>query len=74
MVNYGTDIPNLIGDHKRYMYGPGMVIDVPNNERFSLTNSTGSILVAHSDHEHISVGDLEAAVKGYKLLIEHSLK
>jgi len=20
---YGTDIPNLKGDHKRYLYGPG---------------------------------------------------
>jgi len=56
VVNYGTDIPNLQGDHKRYLYGPG------------------SILVAHSDHEHVSVADLEAAVKGYKALIEHLLK
>ena len=23
VVNYGTDIPNLQGDHKRYLYGPG---------------------------------------------------
>lgn len=56
VVNYGTDIPNLKGDHKRYLYGPG------------------SILVAHSDHEHVSIADLETAVKGYKKLIEHSLK
>jgi len=55
-VNYGTDIPNLKGDHKRYLYGPG------------------SIMMAHSDHEHLTVGELEAAVKGYKALIEHSLK
>lgn len=56
VVNYGTDIPNLEGDHKRYLYGPG------------------DILVAHSDHEHLKVSDLETAVKGYKTLIEHSLK
>ena len=31
-------------------------------------------MVAHSDHEHVSIADLEAAVKGYKALIEHSLK
>ncbi|KAG9238792.1 hypothetical protein BJ875DRAFT_3776 [Amylocarpus encephaloides] len=55
-VNYGTDIPNLKGDHKRYLYGPG------------------TILVAHSDHEHLKVADLEAAVKGYKALIEHALR
>ncbi|KUJ22386.1 Zn-dependent exopeptidase [Mollisia scopiformis] len=56
VVNYGTDIPNLKGDHKRYLYGPG------------------SILMAHSDHEHLTVHDLEAAVKGYKTLIEYALK
>ncbi|PMD39766.1 Zn-dependent exopeptidase [Hyaloscypha variabilis F] len=56
VVNYGTDIPNLKGDHKRYLYGPG------------------TILMAHSDHEHLKISDLETAVKGYKALIEHSLK
>ncbi|MCJ1225731.1 hypothetical protein MMC12_002380 [Toensbergia leucococca] len=56
VVNYGTDIPNLLGDHKRYLYGPG------------------SILVAHSDHEHVSPSDLEAAVVGYKKLIRAALK
>jgi acetylornithine deacetylase len=56
VVNYGTDIPNLNGDHKRYLYGPG------------------TILMAHSDHEHLKVSDLETALKGYKALIEHSLK
>lgn len=56
VVNYGTDIPNLVGDHKRYLYG------------------AGSILVAHSDHEHLTVSDLETAVRGYKKLINHSLK
>ncbi|KAF7867385.1 hypothetical protein EAF04_005468 [Stromatinia cepivora] len=54
-VNYGTDVPNLKGDHKRYLYGPG------------------DILVAHSDHEHLKISDLEEAVRGYKKLIEHSL-
>ncbi|KAL2064746.1 hypothetical protein VTL71DRAFT_3884 [Oculimacula yallundae] len=56
VVNYGTDIPNLKGDHKRYLYGPG------------------TILMAHSDHEHLLVSDLETAVEGYKALIKHSLK
>lgn len=50
-VNYGTDIPNLVGDHKRYLYGPG------------------SILVAHSDHEHLKVSELELAAKDYQKLI-----
>lgn len=56
MANYGTDIPYLRGDHKRYLYGPG------------------SILVAHGDNEALTVGDLEAAVEGYKKLILHGLK
>jgi acetylornithine deacetylase len=34
----------------------------------------GTILMAHSDHEHLEVADLETAVKGYKALIEYSLK
>ncbi|QSZ28616.1 hypothetical protein DSL72_003115 [Monilinia vaccinii-corymbosi] len=54
-VNYATDVPNLKGAHKRYLYGPG------------------DILVAHSDHEHLKIADLEEAVRGYKKLIEHSL-
>ncbi|KAH6675436.1 hypothetical protein B0J14DRAFT_478328 [Halenospora varia] len=56
VVNYGTDIPNLQGDHKRYLYGPG------------------TILMAHSDHEHLLVSDLVTAVDGYKALIEYALK
>ena len=50
-VNYGTDVPNLAGDHKRYLYGPG------------------SILVAHSDHEHLRVKELEQAVVDYQKII-----
>lgn len=47
--------PNLTGDHKKYLYGPG------------------SILVAHSDHEHLAVKDLKQAVKDYKRIIMHTL-
>jgi acetylornithine deacetylase len=50
-VNYGTDVPNLEGDHKKYLYGPG------------------SILVAHSDHEHLKVSELERAVEDYQKII-----
>lgn len=55
-MNYGTDITNLYGDHKRYLYGPG------------------DILVAHSDHEHLKIADMETAVEGYRTLIKASLK
>ena len=56
VVNYGTDIPNLQGSHKRYLYGPG------------------SILLAHSDHEHLNASHLLAAVEGYKRLVRSALK
>ncbi|KAL6716337.1 hypothetical protein ACLMJK_005903 [Lecanora helva] len=26
-VNFGTDIPNLKGEHKRYLFGPGNILD-----------------------------------------------
>lgn len=55
-VNYGTDVPNLDGNHKRYLYGPG------------------NILVAHSDHEHLSASDLMHAVEGYKRIIVAALE
>ena len=34
----------------------------------------GDILVAHSDHEALRLGDLETAVEGYKRLIKHALE
>lgn len=49
-------IPNLRGNHKRYLYGPG------------------SILVAHSDHEHLKASHLLTAVEGYKRLVRSALK
>ncbi|KAF2099022.1 acetylornithine deacetylase-like protein [Rhizodiscina lignyota] len=55
-VNYGTDIPNLEGDYKSYLYGPG------------------NIFVAHSDHEHLTVGDLETAVGDYKRILSTLLE
>jgi acetylornithine deacetylase len=56
IVNYGTDMPNLKGNHTRYLYGPG------------------TILVAHTRNEFITVGDLESAVEGYKKLILHAVE
>ncbi|KAH0600495.1 hypothetical protein MHUMG1_01492 [Metarhizium humberi] len=35
-VNYGTDIPNLAGDHTRYLYGPGNIL-VAHGARENLT-------------------------------------
>lgn len=58
-VNYGTDVPNL----KSTVKGQKRYLYGP-----------GSILVAHSDHEALTVGQLEDAVEGYKKLILHALK
>lgn len=58
-VNYGTDIPNF----KQTVDGQKRYLYGP-----------GSILVAHSDHEAITVGELEEAVEGYQRLIMHSVK
>lgn len=58
-VNYGTDIPNF----KETVKGQKRYLYGP-----------GSILVAHSDHEAITVGELEEAVEGYQRLILHSFK
>ena len=56
-VNYGTDVPNL-----KVIQGVKRYLYGP-----------GSILVAHSDHEGLTVGDLEEAVEGYKRLVLHAL-
>lgn len=56
-VNYGTDIPNL-----KVKKGVKRYLYGP-----------GSILVAHSDHEALTVGDLEEAVEGYKRLVLQAL-
>ena len=35
-MNYGTDIPNLQGNHTRYLYGPGSIL-VAHGARENLT-------------------------------------
>jgi len=50
--------------------------DVPNLEAdfTKYLYGPGTIFVAHSDHEALTVGDLELAVEGYKKLIRHALE
>lgn len=59
VVNYGTDIPNF---------------NVTDKHQKRYLYGPGSILVAHSDHEVISLDDLEKAVDDYRTLILHGLK
>ena len=37
-VNYGTDVPNLKGDHKRYLYGPGSILTAHSDNEFVLAS------------------------------------
>jgi acetylornithine deacetylase len=57
-VNYGTDIPWLKQT-------------VRDQKRYLY--GPGSILVAHSDHEAITEGELEDAVEGYQKIVLHAL-
>lgn len=58
-VNYGTDIPNL------KLQGKGQY------KRYLY--GPGSILVAHSDHEALTRGELVEAVGGYERIILHAV-
>ena len=57
-VNYGTDVPNLKVEEGVKRYLYG----------------PGSILVAHGKDEGLTVGNMEAALEGYKTLVKHALK
>lgn len=57
-VNYGTDIPNLNAT-------------VEGQKRYLY--GPGSILVAHSDHEMLTEGELYDALDGYQKIILHAL-
>ncbi|KAF2769320.1 Zn-dependent exopeptidase [Teratosphaeria nubilosa] len=57
-VNYGTDIPNL----KQTVEGQKRYLYGP-----------GTILVAHSDHEMLTEGQLFDAVRGYENILLHAL-
>jgi acetylornithine deacetylase len=57
-VNYGTDIPWL----EKSVEGQKRYLYGP-----------GTILVAHSDHEKLTVDELEDAVKGYEKILLHVL-
>jgi acetylornithine deacetylase len=68
----GSELINGLGfDQIVVNYGT----DVPNLEGdyVRYLYGPGSILVAHGDHEFITVGDLEKAVEDYQKLILHAL-
>ncbi|KAF7188302.1 putative carboxypeptidase [Pseudocercospora fuligena] len=57
-VNYGTDIPNW---------------DQTDKDQKRYLYGPGTIFVAHSDHEEITVKDLETAVDDYQKIVLHAL-
>lgn len=62
-VNYGTDVPNLLVHPSR----DGLPV-----KRYLY--GPGTIFVAHSDHEALTVAQLEESVEGYKMLVEAALR
>ena len=38
VCSYGTDVPNLKGDHKKYLYGPGSILVAHGDGEFVLKN------------------------------------
>ena len=43
-VNYGTDVPNLDGKHKRYLYGPGNILVAhSDHEHLNREDLTGAV-------------------------------
>lgn len=55
-----------------FSYGTDIISLEGNHRRYLY--GPGSILVAHSDHQFVTVADLEAAVAGYRKLIEAALR
>lgn len=48
-VSFGTDVPRLQGDHKRYLYGPGSIQDAHGvNEKVTIPDLIQSVAVYKS--------------------------
>jgi acetylornithine deacetylase len=46
-VNYGTDVPNLDGDHKKYLYGPGSILVAHGPNEHLTTDDMEDAVVAY---------------------------
>lgn len=55
-MNYGTDIPNLQGNHTRYLYGPGSIL-VAHGDNENLT--VADLEVAVKGYEDLIMHALE---------------
>lgn len=53
-VNYGTDIPNFTGDHKKYLYGPGSILVAhAANEGLKITELEESVSAYETMIKHL---------------------
>ena len=62
-VNYGTDVPNLKGDHKRYLWGPGSILSA-HSDHESIEEQ--ELIDAVSAYQKLVLGALQSIEKGNK--------
>ena len=59
-VNYGTDVPNLAGEHKRYLYGAGSILVAHSDHEYvELRELEGSV----DGYKRLVLGSLEKGMK-----------
>lgn len=45
-IAFGTDVPRLLGDHRKYLYGPGSILNAHGpNEQVTITDLLQSVQV-----------------------------
>jgi acetylornithine deacetylase len=59
-VNYGTDVPNLKGDHKRYLFGPGSILSAHSDHE---SIDAEELADAVDGFERLALGALKALEK-----------
>ena len=63
-VNYGTDVPNLQGDHRRYLWGPGSILSAHSDhesvDEMELVKAVGA-------YQRLILGALEGLEKDRKV-------
>ena len=60
-VNYGTDVPNLDGKHKRYLYGAGSITTAHSDGEFVYTED---VIMAARGYKHLVLEALKAGREG----------
>ncbi|KAI4153545.1 MAG: hypothetical protein LQ340_002261 [Diploschistes diacapsis] len=55
-MNYGTDVPNLKGSHKRYLYGPGSIVSAHSDNEMV---KAGDLVKAVEGYKKLVMGALK---------------